>query len=147
MVDLRKPFHAEHGEFSLMHGTWHTSPQLSGNNLRYSECNYCTFHLPIGGRSEFKLGSESHICFVDHSVPGPSASRSHKYNRHARADYLGGVSLLTAFGSELHYPIGNVGDSFAVDPIVEKWRSPCDHGPRVVCLNFPRGASCSRRRG
>lgn len=84
---------------------------------------------------------------LDHSVPGSGASRSHKYNRHARADYLGGVFLLIVFGSELHHPIGNVGDSFAVDPVVEKWRSPCDHGPRVVCLNFPRGASCSRRGG
>ena len=47
------------------------------------------------------------------------------------------------FRDELLHPIANVKDIFAVNPVVEKWRSLYDCNPRVVCLNFPRGAQCA----
>ena len=74
-VDLR----IEHSEFSLTHGTGvrdercsQTSLQLSCNNLRHSECNYCNFHLLIGGRPEIRLGPRYNLLCGEgwtHSVP------------------------------------------------------------------------------
>ena len=76
-----------------------TSPRLSGNNHRRSECNYCVFYLLIGGRLEIRLGSKYNLLCGNswtHSVR-PDRVRNH--------------------------PVANVEDFFTVNPVVEKWRS------------------------